>query len=325
MLKIAADKNPSVGRTAAPPLVQKLLNQAEQSVRGKRAVIEMALVALVARGHVLFEDVPGVGKTTMSLVLARSLGLDFRRIQCTADLLPSDVVGIAIYDQKTSAFDFKPGPIFANIVLVDEINRATPKTQSAMLEAMGEATVSVERQSHKLPEPFWVVATQNSLDAHGTHPLPENQLDRFLMRLSVGYPDEESEREIVINGGAPVRPDRVPQVVQADELAAAMAAVKAVRVDPAVADYAVALCRATRESSAFSLGASTRAAVALVSACRGLAWVRGRDFVIPDDVANLWVPVMNHRVILRHATQATSMAQMEIALRDVLDKVVVPV
>ena len=324
MLKIA-DKAPAKGQPGTDAeLLTRLVEHVERSIKGKRQVIEMALVALVARGHVLFEDVPGVGKTTLSLVLSRTLGLAFRRVQCTADLLPSDVTGVVIYDQKTSQFEFKPGPIFTNVLLLDEINRATPKTQSAMLEAMGEGTVSVERQSHKLPEPFWVVATQNPLDAQGTHPLPENQLDRFLMRLSVGYPDAQSEREIVMNGGAPVRADKVQQVISSDELRLAMDEVQAVRVDPAIADYAVALCRATRESPDFQLGASTRAAVSLVNACRGLAWLRGRKFTIPDDVSQLWLPVMNHRVTLRHATQQLDRIAVEAALKDILAKVAVP-
>jgi MoxR-like ATPase len=319
MLKIA-DKTPA-GEAA---FLARAAEHIERSIKGKRHVIEMALVALVSRGHVLFEDVPGVGKTTLSLVLSRTLGLQFRRVQCTADLLPSDVTGVVIYDTKTSEFEFKPGPIFTNVLLLDEINRATPKTQSAMLEAMGEGTVSVERQSHKLPDPFWVVATQNPLDSQGTHPLPENQLDRFLMRLSVGYPDATSEREIVMSGGAPIRADKVQQLITAEELKKSMDEVQAVRVDPAVADYAVALCRATRESADFALGASTRAAVALVNACRGLAWMRGRKFTIPDDVAELWLPVMNHRVTLRHGTQQIDRIATETALRELLVKIPVP-
>jgi MoxR-like ATPase len=322
MLKIAEKPGVSGGKT--PEILTTLLTQIERSIRGKRQVIERALVCLLARGHVLFEDVPGVGKTTLSLTLARSLGLSFRRVQCTADLLPSDVVGVVVYDQKQGVFEFKAGPIFANVLLVDEINRATPKTQSAMLEAMGEGTVSVDKQSHRLPDPFWVVATQNPLDSHGTHPLPENQLDRFLMRLSVGYPDAESEREIVMSGGAPLRADKVPQVVTSEALHAAMSTVAEVTVDASVADYAVNLCRATREAPEFVLGASTRAAVALMGAARALAFVRGRNFAIPDDISELWLPVMNHRVNLRHSAQVSEREAVEIALRDVLSRVRVP-
>ncbi len=322
MLKIA-EKAPA-GSAQTPPTIAALLAQVERSIRGKREVIERTIVCLVARGHVLLEDVPGVGKTTLSLVLARSLGLAFRRVQCTADLLPSDVIGVVVYDQRTGHFDFRPGPIFANVVLVDEINRATPKTQSAMLEAMGEGTVSVDRVSHKLPEPFWVVATQNPLDARGTHPLPENQLDRFLMRLSVGYPDADSEREIVLSGGAPVRAESVGQVVSTEALTQAMDAVATIRVEASLADYAVALCQTTRESQDFLVGASTRAAVALMTAARALAYVRGRDFVIPDDIVELWLPVMNHRVTLRHVAQTTERTALDVALRDVLGRVRVP-
>jgi len=322
MLKVA--EKASAHKDAMPAELHALFAQVERSIRGKRDVIERAMVCLLARGHVLFEDVPGVGKTTLTLVLARSLGLGFRRVQCTADLLPSDVIGAVVYDQKAGTFDFRPGPIFANVVLVDEINRATPKTQSAMLEAMGEGTVTVDRQSHRLPQPFWVLATQNPLDSQGTHPLPENQLDRFLMRLSVGYPDADSEREIVLSGGAPVRADKVPQVMSAEALAAAMHAAEAVTVEASLADYAVALCRATRESQDFLLGASTRAAVALVGAARALAYMRGRAFVIPDDLSELWVPVMNHRVSLRHSAQAIERTAVEVALRDVLGRVRVP-
>lgn len=304
--------------------VERLINNVERSVKGKRSVIELSVVALLARGHVLFEDVPGVGKTTLSLALSRSVGLGFKRIQCTADLMPSDVIGVAIYDQRTSQFDFKPGPLFSNVVLVDEINRATPKTQSALLEAMGEGTVSVERQVHELPKPFWVVATQNPLDVQGTYPLPENQLDRFIMRLSVGYPDAAAEASIILRGGAPERPDQLKSVVTMEELLKLMSQVDTIKVDTSLADYAVQLCQKTRNSTHFQIGASTRAAVAWMHAARSLALVRGRGYVTPNDLIDLWLPVMGHRVVTTNSGQMAERSHTDMALRDVLKQVKVP-
>ena len=310
------------GTTTGP--IERLIDNVERSVKGKRDVIEMAVVALLARGHVLFEDVPGVGKTTLSLALSRSVGLGFKRIQCTADLLPSDVIGVAIYDQRTSRFDFKPGPLFSNVVLVDEINRATPKTQSALLEAMGEGTVSVEREVHALPKPFWLVATQNPLDVQGTYPLPENQLDRFIMRLSVGYPDKEAETAIILRGGAPERPEQLQPVVTSEELEKLMNQVDTIKVDTSLADYAVQLCHKTRTSTHFTIGASTRAAVAWMHAARSRALVRGRGYVTPDDLIDLWIPVMSHRVITSNSGQMAERGHTEMVLREVLKQVKVP-
>lgn len=310
------------GKAAGP--IQRLIDNVERSVKGKRAVIELSIVALLARGHVLFEDVPGVGKTTLSLALAKSVGLDFRRVQCTADLLPSDIIGVAIFDQKASRFDFKPGPLFCNVVLVDEINRATPKTQSALLEAMGEGTVSVEREIHRLPKPFWVVATQNPLDVQGTYPLPENQLDRFIMRLSVGYPDAEAETAIILRGGAPERPADLQPVVTVDELEKLMSQVDTIKVDASLADYAVQLCQRTRNSPHFQMGASTRAAVAWMHAARSMALVRGRGYVTPNDLVDLWLPVMSHRVVTNNSGQMNDRGHTEMVLRDVLKQVKVP-
>lgn len=311
-------------RPVPDDVVVRLMDNVERSIRGKRKVIELAIVSLLARGHVLFEDMPGVGKTTLSLALARSVGLAFKRIQCTADLLPSDVIGVAIYDQTAQAFSFKAGPLFSNIVLVDEINRATPKTQSALLEAMGEGTVSVENHVHPLPKPFWLVATQNPLDVQGTYSLPENQLDRFLMRLQLGYPDAASEAAIVLKGGAPERADGLPAVVTAQELDTLMAQVEAIKADQSIAEYVVALCQATRESPHFVIGASTRAAVALLRACRSLALVRGRTFVVPDDVSELWLPVIGHRVIVTQGGRSADRTATEVALKEIARRVATP-
>jgi MoxR-like ATPase len=283
---------------AAEP-IRRLEDNVAQVIRGKREVIRLATVCLLARGHVLIEDVPGVGKTTLAQALARSLGISFQRIQFTSDLLPSDIIGVSIFNQKSQAFEFMPGPLFANVVLADEINRATPKTQSALLEAMGERRVSVERRRYLLPEPFVVLATQNPLEYQGTFPLPESQLDRFLMSLSLGYPPRVDERDLLLSGGVDEILEHLRPVVSRQELVDLQAQVQAIRVADKLADYLLAIAEATRRGGDFLLGVSTRGAQNLFRAVQALALCEGRAYAVPDDVQRLAPAVLAHRVVLR--------------------------
>ncbi len=287
------------GQPGAAELIRRLEDNVALVIRGKREVIRLATVCLLARGHVLIEDVPGVGKTTLAQGLARSLGLSFQRIQFTSDLLPSDIIGVSIFNQKTQAFEFVPGPLFANVVLADEINRATPKTQSALLEAMSERTVSVERRRFVLPEPFVVLATQNPLEFQGTFPLPESQLDRFLMSLSLGYPPRRDERELLLAGGVEDLLQHLQPVLSQPELLDLQARAQRVRVAEKLADYMLTVAETTRRSGEFLLGVSTRGAQSLYRAVQALALTEGRDYAVPDDVQRLAVPVLGHRVALK--------------------------
>lgn len=281
--------------------IQRLESHVAQVIRGKPEVIRMAVVSLLARGHVLIEDVPGVGKTTLAQALARSLGLSFQRIQFTSDLLPSDIVGVSIFKQESHAFEFVAGPIFANVVLADEINRATPKTQSALLEAMSEGKVSVDRTRYDLPSPFLVLATQNPLEHQGTFPLPESQLDRFLMSLRIGYPPAADERELLLSGGVEATLAALEAVISRRQVLELQEEVDAVSVSPKIADYILGLAEATRNGGEFLIGISTRGAQSLFRAAQALALCEGRRFVIPDDIQRLAVPVLAHRVVLRHS------------------------
>ena len=268
-------------------------------IRGKDEVIRMAVVCLLAQGHVLIEDVPGVGKTTLAQSLARSLGLAFQRIQFTSDLLPSDIIGVTIFNQKIQAFEFVPGPLFANVVLADEINRATPKTQSALLEAMNDRKVSVDRKRYSLPRPFIVIATQNPREHHGTFPLPESQLDRFLMSLAIGYPPPEDERRLLLSGGVEAALEATGPVLSGDELLELQQWVGRVTVAEKLADYMLALAEATRRSSEYLLGVSTRGLQSLYRAAQALALIEGRTFAVPDDVQRLAASVLAHRVVIK--------------------------
>ena len=290
-------------------------------VRGQSEAIRLAVVALLAKGHVLIEDVPGVGKTTLAKALARALGLDFKRIQFTSDLLPSDIIGVSIYRRESEDFHFSPGPLFANIVLADEINRATPKTQSALLEAMSERQVSIDGQRRELPEPFVVVATQNPLEFQGTFPLPESQLDRFLMSLELGYPPKEDERNLLLSGGAEDLLADLRPVLGREEFLELQAQVTTVKVADKLTDYMLAIADATRHSERFSLGVSTRAAQSLFRATQALAFCEGRSFAIPDDVQRLVLAVLAHRVVL---PMSTGLDATRNALRQVLSEVPVP-
>ena len=291
-------------------------------IRGKGEVIRLAVVSLLAQGHVLIEDVPGVGKTTLAQALARSVGLAFQRVQFTSDLLPSDIIGVSIFNQKEQGFQFVPGPLFANVVLADEINRATPKTQSALLEAMSERKVSVERKRYALPRPFVVLATQNPLEYHGTFPLPESQLDRFMLSLKVGYPPPEEERELLLSGGVERVLESLEPVVERDHLMAIQARVRHVRVAEKLAGYVLALANATREGREFLLGVSTRGAQSLYRAAQAMALCEGRDYALPDDVQRLAAPVLAHRVILRRGGDFDS---ARTAIERVVESVPVPV
>jgi MoxR-like ATPase len=267
------------------------------ALKGKPEVITLSIVSLLAKGHLLIEDVPGVGKTTLAQSLARSVDCSFSRLQFTSDMLPSDVLGVTIYNTHSGAFEFKQGPIFSSFLLADEINRTTPKTQSALLEAMNEAQVTVDGRSYPLPRPFLVVATQNPVEHHGTYPLPESQLDRFLMRLRIGYPGKESEREILRNGQTAA--EHVTRAVfTGEEIVSLQDLVHHVTVDAALVDYMLAIVEKTRQHESLSLGVSPRGSQALYRASQALALFEGRDYVIPDDVKRLAVPVFAHRVVV---------------------------
>ena len=270
------------------------------AICGKPEVVRLSLVCLLARGHLLIEDVPGVGKTTLAQALARSVACRFHRLQFTSDMLPSDVLGVTIYNAHSEAFEFKPGPIFSNFLLADEINRTTPKTQSALLEAMNEAQVTLDGRSHSLPRPFMVIATQNPVEHHGTYPLPESQLDRFLMRLRIGYPDTASERLIVRNGDR--RAAEAASGLLAEDVIQLQDSVQRVAVEDAVVDYMLAIVERTRNHESLALGVSPRGSQALYRGVQALALLEGRDYAIPDDVKRLAAPVFAHRVVINTRT-----------------------
>ena len=295
------------------------------SIRGKPEVVRLSLVCLLARGHLLIEDVPGVGKTTLAQALARSVSCRFHRLQFTSDMLPSDVLGVTIYNAHSEAFEFKPGPVFTNFLLADEINRTTPKTQSALLEAMNEAQVSIDGRSHPLPRPFMVIATQNPVEHHGTYPLPESQLDRFLMRLRIGYPDTASERLIVRNS-EPRLPETRPSGLSDEDVLLFQDAVHRVAVEEALVDYMLAIVEKTRNHESLTLGVSPRGSQALYRAVQALALLEGRDYAIPDDVKRLAVPLFAHRVVINtRTTLVERRADMgERIIEEVLSQVEVP-
>jgi MoxR-like ATPase len=276
-----------------------IIDNVERVIVGKREAIELVTVALLCEGHVLIEDVPGVGKTMLARSVAISLGCSFKRLQCTPDLLPNDVTGVSIYNQKTSEFEFRPGPAFVNILLADEVNRATPRTQSALLESMGEYQVTVDGVTRPLPRPFLVMATQNPIEYEGTFPLPEAQLDRFLMRIQIGYPSFEDEQQILINLRRVHPIETIGQVVDGLRLPAMQSDLWDVTVDDTVRDYIIRLVRATREHYDLALGASPRGSLGLFKAAQALAAIQGRDYVLPDDVKRLAPYVLGHRLIIK--------------------------
>lgn len=315
----------SVGEVdAIAAIAGKLQESVERVIVGKADVVRLALVAILCEGHILLEDVPGLGKTTLAKALARSLGCSFRRIQFTPDLMPSDITGIQYYNQKAGEFVFREGPLIAQVVLADEINRATPRTQAALLEAMEERQLTVEGETITLPRPFLVLATQNPVELEGTFPLPEAQLDRFLIRLRLGYPDEEGEEQILERFESSDPLETLTPVVDAEELCRLILALRHLHVAPIVRRYAVQLVRATREDPSFELGASPRASLALFRSARALAAISGRDYVLPDDVKTMAPYVIPHRLILATQARLRGRESHEI-LADILERVPVPV
>ena len=321
---ITKPMTPALSATAK---ISRLQAAIERVIKGKTQTVRFALVALLAKGHLLIEDVPGIGKTTLANALARALELSFQRIQFTSDLLPSDVIGLSIFNQRSGHFEWNAGPIFSNIVLADEINRATPKTQSALLEAMSEEQITIEGVSRPLPHPFMVVATQNPTEHHGTYPLPESQLDRFMLRLHVGYPNIEDERKILRDRERANPLQFVRAVMSQDDILELQQLATEVRVDESLVDYLLKIVAQTRETDALELGISPRGTLALFRSAQAFALIDGRDYCIADDIKRLVLPVFAHRVIVnarlastkRHSTEA------EQILQDILLKTNVPI
>lgn len=304
--------------------LQGLMDNLNKVLIGKESVVEMVAVALICQGHVLVEDVPGLGKTMLVKGLARSLGCKFSRIQFTPDLLPSDVVGVQVYNQKTMEFQYRPGPVTANIVLADEINRTSPKTQSSLLEAMEERQLTVDGETRPLPQPFMVLATQNPIEYEGTFPLPEAQLDRFLLRLEIGYPSPETEVEIIRaqeHGQHPL--DSLDKVLPVEELLKIQQEAAQVKLSDSLAAYIVELCNRTRSHASLYLGASPRGSLGLVRTAKALAWLRGRDYVLPDDIKTMAVPVLAHRVILNPEEKLQGQTAQDV-IRKIINSVIVP-
>jgi MoxR-like ATPase len=305
----------------------ELENALRRVIRGKDEVVRLALVSVFARGHLLIEGVPGVGKTTLGQALARAIDCTFQRVQFTSDMLPSDVLGISVYSSLDQEFQFKRGPVFTNVLLADEINRTTPKTQSALLEAMNEGQVTVDSQSHQLPQPFLVIATQNPVEHHGTYPLPESQLDRFLMRVRMGYPEAAAEREILRSEAGTGVLHQVRPVLTGADVLEMQEAVKQIRVDESLVSYALEIVRRTRESEYLSLGVSPRGAQALYRAAQAMAFLDGRNYCTPGDFKPLAVPVFAHRVVVNGAFASTrkKSEQADQVLAELVEDVAVPV
>jgi MoxR-like ATPase len=311
---------------AAAGRVGRLEAAIESVIKGKSEAVRLAVVTLIAGGHLLIEDVPGVGKTTLAQALARALDCSFQRIQFTSDLLPSDVIGLSIYNQHSGIFEWKPGPVFANVVLADEINRTTPKTQSALLEAMAERHVTVEGTTHQLAEPFIVVATQNPIEHHGTYPLPESQLDRFMLRLRIGYPEAEDEKQIIRDRERAEPLDALRPVMTGADIVELQRAVAEVTVDEALIDYLMRIVAATRDSEMLDLGVSPRGTLALFRAAQALALTEERSYCVPDDIKRLVLPIFAHRLVVssRFSSSLRRSEEAEAVLREIMKTVSVP-
>src|SRR5712692_1275856 len=320
-----ADSPDSIEMSAAER-VELLQAAVERVIRGKPEAVRLAIVTLLAGGHLLVEDVPGVGKTTLAHALARALHCTFQGIQFTSDLLPSDVIGLSVYNQHSGVFEWKPGPIFANVVLADEINRTTPKTQSALLEAMAERQVTIEGVTHPLPPPFIVLATQNPIEHHGTYPLPESQLDRFMLRLRIGYPEAVAEKQILRDREYADPLDDLASVMSADEVLELQENVSAVSVDDALVEYLMRIVSATRDSEMLDLGVSPRGTLALFRAAQALALTEERSYCIPDDIKRLVLPVFAHRILVssRFSSSLRRSEEAEAVLKEILKTVSVP-
>ena len=308
------------------PRIGKLQQAIETVVKGKPEAVKLALVCLLAEGHLLIEDVPGVGKTTLAHSLARVFDCTFRRIQFTSDLLPSDILGVSVFSQTDQNFDFRRGPIFANVVLADEINRTTPKTQSALLEAMSEGSVSVDSKTYPLPRPFMVVATQNPIEHHGTYPLPESQLDRFLLRIKMGYPENGAEKDILRRRNRTADVELIQPVMRSEEVMEMQSLVAAVRVDESLLDYIMAIVEATRRSEFLMIGASPRGSLSLRRAAQAIAYFEGREYCIPDDIKRLVLPVLAHRVVVssKYSSPYKRSEEAEAILAEILQSVEIP-
>ena len=308
-------------------ITNAIIAKTSEVILGKEQQIKLALACILARGHLLIEGVPGVGKTTLAHALARTLECTFQRLQFTSDMLPSDVLGISVYSAVEQQFEFKAGPVFTNILLADEINRTTPKTQSALLEAMNEGQVTMDGHSHPLPQPFLVIATQNPVEHHGTYPLPESQLDRFLLRLHMGYPQKANEREILRSEAGAARLDQISPVATGAEIMAMQEEVKLVKVDDSLVDYALEIVKRTRESDSLALGVSPRGSLMLYRAAQAMAYLDGRKFATPTDFKSLATPVFSHRVVVnaRYSSTMKKTDQAETIIRDIVQSIPVPV
>jgi MoxR-like ATPase len=299
-----------------------LQKRIESVIKGKSSAVKMSVVTLLGRGHLLLEDVPGVGKTTLAVTLAKATNCSFQRIQFTSDLLPTDIIGVNIYNPDSREFEFRPGPIFANIVLADEINRTNPKTQSALLEAMNERRVSVEKKTYTLPEPFMVIATQNPVEYHGTFPLPESQLDRFMMHIKLGYPAPEFERHVVLEQSSFDIIETMEPVISADKIVRMQKEVDKVKVDDSLLDYLMSIIAETRRNDKVRLGVSPRGGQFLLKVAKAIAYYEGRDYIVPEDIKEPAPLVLGHRIILKTSTY---ISDTEKVIEEILDKIPVPV
>jgi MoxR-like ATPase len=313
--------------TSAQESITRLSRNIERVIIGKTDAVKLTIIALIAQGHLLIEDVPGVGKTSLAKALAKSLDLDFRRIQFTNDILPSDITGVSIYDQEEKRFHFQKGPLFANIVLADEINRSTPRTQSALLEAMNEKQVSVDNTTYSLDDPFMVIATQNPTESYGAYPLPESQLDRFMMFISMGYPAIEDERQLLTRNPSRMNPADLSPVIGREDLLNLQQQVEAVKIEPVLVDYILSVITETRNTDHLELGVSPRGGLILQKAAKASALFHGRDYCIPDDIKELAVPVLAHRVIPKsHHSQPNRRTRDTAAIiSNILDAIEIPV